>query len=199
MDKLLHLKFWYWLGAAGTAIGGGLFMGLFAEDSAEAAWGEPAPEIAITYERLNGYKILAIAGIMIAIGLIAKGRDFAKLAAAIGGIMLLVFIVYGCIFEDLSDEDNRPSPTHKLKMFPSRIPKQRVMQKPKQKPRRNPNTMPKLRLSRVPMQSSLKQPKETSLRGLSRRRCRILNQSPWKHCPKPRRTMWTFRRGSWVA
>ena len=29
---------------------------------------------------------------MIAIGLIAKGRDFAKFAAAIGGIMLLVFI-----------------------------------------------------------------------------------------------------------
>jgi len=92
MAKLLHLKFWYWLGTAGTAIGGGLFMGLFAEDSAEAAWGEPAPEIAITYERLNGYKILAIAGIMVAIGLIAKGRDFAKLAASIGGIMLLVFI-----------------------------------------------------------------------------------------------------------
>jgi hypothetical protein len=65
MDKLLHLKFWFWLGTAGTAIGGGLFMGLFAEDSAEAAWGEPAPEIAITYERLSGYKILAIAGIMV--------------------------------------------------------------------------------------------------------------------------------------
>ena len=29
---------------------------------------------------------------MVAIGLIAKGRDFAKLAASIGGIMLLVFI-----------------------------------------------------------------------------------------------------------
>ena len=92
MNNLLHLKFWYWLGTAGTAIAGGLFMGLFAEDSAEAAWGKPAPEIAVTYERLNGYKILAIAGIMIAIGLIAKGRDFAKLAASIGGIMLLVFI-----------------------------------------------------------------------------------------------------------
>lgn len=92
MNNLLHLKFWYWLGTAGTAIAGGLFMGLFAEDSAEAAWGEPATEIAITYERLNGYKILGIAGIMIAIGLIAKGREFAKLAASIGGIMLLVFI-----------------------------------------------------------------------------------------------------------
>ena len=66
-------------------------MGFFAETAAGEAWGKPAPEIAITYERLNGYKILGIAGIMIAIGLIAKGRDFAKLAASVGGVMLLVF------------------------------------------------------------------------------------------------------------
>ena len=92
MDKLLHLKFWYWLGTIGTAVAGGIVMGLFAETTAESAWGEPAPEIAVTYERLNGYKILGIAGIMVAIGLIAKGRDFAKLAASVGGIMLLVFV-----------------------------------------------------------------------------------------------------------
>ena len=92
MDKILNLKFWYWLGTIATAVGGGLVMGFFAETSAGAAWGKPAPEIAITYERLNGYKILGIAGIMIAIGLIAKGRDFAKLAASVGGVMLLVFV-----------------------------------------------------------------------------------------------------------
>ena len=92
MGKLLHLKFWYWLGTIGTAVAGGIVMGLFAETTAESAWGEPAPEIAVTYERLNGYKILGIAGIMVAIGLIAKGRDFAKLAASVGGIMLLVFV-----------------------------------------------------------------------------------------------------------
>ena len=92
MDKILNLKFWYWLGTIATAVGGGLVMGFFAETAAGEAWGKPAPEIAITYERLNGYKILGIAGIMIAIGLIAKGRDFAKLAASVGGVMLLVFV-----------------------------------------------------------------------------------------------------------
>ena len=92
MDKLLHLKFWYWLGTIGTAVAGGIVMGIFAETTAESAWGEPAPEIAITYERLNGYKILGIAGIMVAIGLVAKGKDFTKLAASVGGVMLLVFV-----------------------------------------------------------------------------------------------------------
>ena len=29
---------------------------------------------------------------MIAIGLIAKGRDFTKIAASVGGVMLLVFV-----------------------------------------------------------------------------------------------------------
>ncbi len=91
MEKILHLKFWYWLGTIGTAIGGGFVMGFFAEDTAESAWGAPASDIAVTYERLNGYKILGIAGIMIAIGLIAKGREFTKLAACVGGTMLLVF------------------------------------------------------------------------------------------------------------
>ena len=45
--KVLHLKFWYWLGTIGAAIGGGFVIGFFAEDTAESAWGAPASDTAV--------------------------------------------------------------------------------------------------------------------------------------------------------
>lgn len=47
MEKVLHLKFWYWLGTIGAAIGGGFVIGFFAEDTAESAWGAPASDTAV--------------------------------------------------------------------------------------------------------------------------------------------------------
>ncbi len=93
MDKVLSVKFWFWINILGHGILGGVLNSLSAESVAEDWWGagNVQPHDAI-YERFIGYLIIGVAIILIGIVVITSGRDLAKLALVVSGSFLFVFL-----------------------------------------------------------------------------------------------------------